>query len=185
MIDYSTVKFKCHQKTLISIITEYIGNPRKGAEIGVWVGRTSRRLLTAFENLHLYMVDSYKDENKFRLNDEYTMGTALLEAYEGTYEWAERRTLIIQHSLEAASLFKERSLDFCFIDAAHDYTSVKNDIDQWAPKVREDGLIIGHDYGSRLDEKGKFGVKRASNEYAKASHRPLRTAPGFIWFIVR
>jgi hypothetical protein len=37
------------------------------------------------------------------------------------------------------------SLSFCFIDAAHDYESVKRDLEAWGPKVRADGILAGHD----------------------------------------
>ena len=34
---------------------------------------------------------------------------------------------------------------FCFIDAAHDYDSVRKDIAAWKPKVKPDGVLAGHD----------------------------------------
>ncbi len=37
------------------------------------------------------------------------------------------------------------SLALCFIDAAHDYDSVKGDITAWLPKVRKGGILAGHD----------------------------------------
>ena len=50
-------------------------------------------------------------------------------------------------SLDAVSLYKDNSLDFIFIDAAHDYENVLNDIKSWYPKVKlGTGVIAGHDY---------------------------------------
>ena len=37
------------------------------------------------------------------------------------------------------------SLDFIFIDADHTYESVKKDIELWTPKVKHEGIILGHD----------------------------------------
>ncbi len=61
-------------------------------------------------------------------------------------------------SSESASGFEDRSLDFVYIDAAHDYTSVVKDIKAWLPKVKVGGTIAGHDYGSP-----NSGVKDAVN----------------------
>jgi hypothetical protein len=36
-------------------------------------------------------------------------------------------------------------LDFVFIDAAHDYNSVAEDIRMWHSKVNPGGFLIGHD----------------------------------------
>lgn len=61
-------------------------------------------------------------------------------------------------SWEAASLYDDQSLDFIFIDAAHDYESVKKDISAWLPKLKKNGIIAGHDYTSHI------GVKTAVDE---------------------
>lgn len=63
-------------------------------------------------------------------------------------------------SWEASRLYKDESLDFVFIDAAHDYDSVRKDISAWFPKVKTGGTIAGHDYKT-----SKHGVKRAVDEF--------------------
>jgi predicted O-methyltransferase YrrM len=56
-------------------------------------------------------------------------------------------TDIIGDSAQSAAQFPDNSLDFVFIDASHDYDSVKRDIKAWLPKVRKpNGIIAGHDY---------------------------------------
>ncbi len=47
-------------------------------------------------------------------------------------------------SLSAAAQFPTSFLDFCFIDASHDYDSLCADIHAWRPKVR--GILAGHDF---------------------------------------
>jgi hypothetical protein len=49
-------------------------------------------------------------------------------------------------SVEASKLYENESLDFVFIDGAHDYQSVKEDIEHWFPKVKRGGYIAGDDY---------------------------------------
>ena len=55
-------------------------------------------------------------------------------------------TPIKMESVEAAKLYEDESLDFVFIDAAHDYQNVKNDILAWYPKIKIGGKLGGHDY---------------------------------------
>ena len=62
-------------------------------------------------------------------------------------------------SLEASQLYQDRSLDFVFLDAAHDYENVKNDILSWYPKIKVGGWLAGHDYFLE-----HFGVKEAADE---------------------
>jgi len=49
-------------------------------------------------------------------------------------------------SSSAANLFENNSIDFVFIDANHNYESVKKDIQSWFPKVKNNGIISGHDW---------------------------------------
>ena len=70
-------------------------------------------------------------------------------------------TALRMESLDAASEFEDGSLDFVFIDASHDYENVIADIVAWYPKVKEGGVISGHDYPTWE------GVKKAVNEYFK------------------
>jgi predicted O-methyltransferase YrrM len=62
-------------------------------------------------------------------------------------------------SWDGANHYKDNSLDFVFIDAAHDYESVKKDINAWLPKIKNGGVIAGHDYAWCDD------VKKAVNEF--------------------
>lgn len=49
-------------------------------------------------------------------------------------------------SLEASQLYEDGQLDFVFLDGLHDYESVKKDITHWWPKIKEGGVLAGHDY---------------------------------------
>ena len=66
-------------------------------------------------------------------------------------------TPIRKPSTQAAKDFADRSIDIIFIDAAHEYEPVKEDIIAWLPKVKIGGILSGHDY---LHE----GVKKAVDE---------------------
>lgn len=72
-------------------------------------------------------------------------------------------------SVLSAQYFKDNFFSFVFIDAAHDYESVKEDIDAWWPKVEKGGILSGHDYGEPWPGvckavSGKFDIYHVKNE---------------------
>jgi hypothetical protein len=58
-----------------------------------------------------------------------------------------------------AGHFADDSLDFVYIDACHRYKKVKQDILAWLPKVKNGGVLAGHDY-----DPAHPGVVRAVEE---------------------
>jgi len=146
-----------------------------GAEIGVFRGECSGHLLEMHKGLKLYMIDMWSPNAYKGKGDD-----AATEPYRKIYEnecelnrssaefviekYKPRAEIIPLASLEAVELINFEELDFCFIDAAHDYESVKADIIAWLPKVKKGGWLIFHDYG--LFE----GVTRAVDEIFSHSH---------------
>jgi len=63
-------------------------------------------------------------------------------------------------SATAAELFNDQSVDAVYIDANHAYDFVKQDIEEWLPKIRPGGILGGHDYGDTKNP----GVSQAVNE---------------------
>lgn len=61
-------------------------------------------------------------------------------------------SLLIADSITASQLFADNSLSMVFLDAAHDYLSLKKDILAWLPKVRLGGIIGGDDIGVPNEE---------------------------------
>jgi hypothetical protein len=57
--------------------------------------------------------------------------------------------------------------DMIYIDAAHDYASVKGDLESYWPLLTENGVLIGDDYVQWP------GVTKAANEFAGEMGRPL------------
>ena len=73
-----------------------------------------------------------------------------------------------------AKFFADSSIDFCFIDACHDYENVRRDIDAWLPKMKPNGIIAGHDFIPHFD-----GVMKAVRETWPRGVRISNTA----WYV--
>ena len=77
--------------------------------------------------------------------------------------------IIRNFSYEGSLDFPDEYFDFIYIDAAHDYDSMVEDINAWWPKLKPGGIFSGHDYipDTRIWRGKKCEVYRAVNEFAE------------------
>lgn len=121
---------------------------KKGAEIGVLEGGYSEVLCQANPKLKLFCIDPWK---KAAFEPDQT-GIYSQKQFDAFNKAAKKRLakykcqIIKKESLKAASQFKDRSLDFVYIDGNHDFVNVANDLHAWAKKVKVGGIVAGHDY---------------------------------------
>lgn len=157
-----------------------------GAEIGVCKGYTSQALLTIFPNLFLYMVDVWKALPASSTDGLVTRETAhewYAEAKLKTNSMRTRRMIHHKTSVVASLCIVEGLLDFVYIDASHYFDDVLSDILFWWPKVREGGFISGHDYNGKKDQRGRWGVKKAVDLFAKSIDKRVREHRALVWSI--
>ncbi len=121
-----------------------------GAEIGVWEGSNADGMFKSLgsELKKLFLVDSY---------EPYIDGTqdGKCEPLQRDFSGSEKTAHSVlrdkpvvwlkKKSIEAAKEIEDNSLDFVYIDAAHQKSNVLEDIAVWLPKVKKGGLIGGHD----------------------------------------
>jgi predicted O-methyltransferase YrrM len=91
------------------------------------------------------------------------------------------RAIIHRKKSVDASIDVPDELDFVFIDADHSYEGCHSDIQAWAKKIRNDGLLCGHDYDN--SDYPQWGVKRAVDEYVAANGLTLVLGDNFTWFV--
>ena len=121
-----------------------------GAEIGVAQGEHSELLCKNIPNLKLYCVDIWE---RYKGYLEYT--NRITRYYEEAKEKLAPYNCILlkDFSMDAIKYFKNDSLDFVYIDGAHDFKNVADDVCEWSKKVRIGGVVYGHDFKR---SKGKY-----------------------------
>lgn len=146
-------------------MVERFPSDSKFVEIGSWKGKSSAfmavEIANSHKNIDFYCVDTWEGsvehqgrEELSKLFDIFQENMAPLDEY---------YTSMRMTSLNAVNHFEDKSLDFIFIDASHEYEDVKKDIKAWLPKVKPGGVIAGHDY--YVEGYDYFpGVKQAVNE---------------------
>lgn len=157
-------------------------------EIGSWKGRSAAcmavEIINSGKNIQLDCIDTWQGSEEHqagaKAEDQDVINGTLYEAFERNLQpIAGRYRAIRQASIDAVNLYPDASLDFIFIDAAHDYYSVYEDVSAWFPKVKSGGIVSGDDYGifSTVDQALKALLP-------KLGHTQLAVI-GKTWHIVK
>ena len=102
-----------------------------GVEVGSASGENAIAMLNGSKNLtQLYLVD----------NNPHGFIHKALKPFES------RAVLVVKPSVEASKDFPDKFFDYIYIDADHEFESVCQDIEVWMPKLKEHGIISGHDW---------------------------------------
>ena len=139
------------------MILKAVGEPDKGTEVGVYEGDMAEALRVAFPACELLLVDPWQE---WTPDDTYYQkhrrtGKLIKTDWDAIYKKTMNRMAALggfnrisrTTSKWAAHVAENKSQDFVFIDANHNYDDVLNDIGWWLPKIKRGGLICGHDYG--------------------------------------
>ena len=148
-----------------------------GAEVGVWKGGFSRRILRFAKPAALHLIDPWTVSKK----PEHTtawFGTENSPDMEAVYNdvralfAAEISAGVVKihrgFSGDVLKTFPEAFFDFVYLDGDHAYEAVKADLYAAYSRVKNGGLICGDDYS--LKGWWKDGVVRGVHDFV-ASHR--------------
>jgi hypothetical protein len=154
-----------HSLALIDIINEE--DFKKFAEIGVWKGRSCRRIL---KNTNL---DEYWAVDPWEVMEKEATG---VQRRREKWQWEEYHQFVCRLMVKrpqlrvlrmtselASALFPDGYFDLVYIDAIHTFERVNEDIGFWLPKVRKGGILAGHDYYT--GRKKVAGVKEAVDKW--------------------
>lgn len=151
-----------------------------GVEIGVQNGIFSKRILDSWtNNKKFYLVDvwaplkNYTDPANVPVEMQ---NECFLRTKARLSDFQEKTTFLKTFSANAAKIFRDQGVrfDFVYIDARHDYCSVKEDINLYYNLLKEGGIISGHDYFNHAKgydtcpngTKIEGAVQRAVDEFA-------------------
>lgn len=127
------------------------------AEIGVWEGAFSQRILNVCKPQTLHLIDPWEFMPEFRntcfgrLKNEHLMD----ERYEAVCRMFRNDPRVRIHratSQEALSQMPDHSLDWVYVDGNHNEPFVSQDIALCLQKVKPNGIICGDDYNWKAFE---------------------------------
>ena len=163
------------------------------AEVGVRAGEFSESILERWKGHRLISVDPWAEAPDDDYVDIANVGRKqhekLLEATQSRLaRFGERSSIWRMTGDEAAERVARHSLDFVYLDARHDQSSVERDLATWLPRVRPGGIIAGHDYlDGDFPPHGEFGVRSAVDAFFGRAglrvHATLADRPWVSWFV--
>ena len=143
-----------------------------GAEIGVWQGDFSARILSEATPARLHLIDPWQTADD-PIHETALYGSARGADMEAIYKSVVARfqdqvtedQIAIHRATasQAMARIDDASLDFVYIDGDHAYEAVRADLELAWRKVRTGGLVAVDDYAA-----GKWwgdDVIRATNEF--------------------
>jgi predicted O-methyltransferase YrrM len=132
---------------LFEQLTENINNKIKIAEIGVYQGKSTAMICVILINKGIDF--EYHAIDHFKGSLEHVKGLDYESIARRNLEpLMDRITIHVNDSVPQSKLFPDGYFDIVYIDASHDYESVKLDILSWLPKVKKGGYICGDDYST-------------------------------------
>lgn len=153
------------------------------AEVGVWFGHAvaymAQRAKDERRQARIFAIDTFEGSPKEKKHQEIVKqhGGSIYEAFQSNMKACGIASYIypvVNDSAFSAGYIAEM-MDFVFLDAEHEYMSVKQDIVTWWPWVKKGGIIAGHDYVSVWP-----GVCKAVDELI-----PGRTVERNVWYCMK
>ena len=146
-------------------LLQHLPKNGKGIEIGVLGGDWSELLLKHTDPEELVLSDTF-NSNDYPHEKRFTKKNH--EAYIKTKFSALGEKIKVMKGLswDTLSTFPDNHFDWVYVDAAHDYESVKKDLEQSYRCLKNDGYIVMNDY-IMFDHftKENYGVVQATNDF--------------------
>jgi hypothetical protein len=155
-------------------------------EIGVDMGSFSEMLFETVQPSEMHLLDPWETNHlgaRYKKNHMANMPTAYsniqsLQNIRDKYREEIKEGRVFTHQGYSFGLYKEFKdsyFDLVYIDGCHLYESVKNDIKNFLPKIKNGGLLSGHDYITKevvFEQENKeytndlgFGIMQAVDEF--------------------
>lgn len=148
------------------------------AEIGSWKGENALDILRNLPNIKtLYLIDPWEKYDKYNKKEVNELNDCFKGTLKRLKKYKHKIKIIKKYSSEAVDDLPD-NLDFIYIDANHKYEYAKQDMELYYEKVRNGGVLAGHDISWWP------GVSKAFCEFStKRGLDPL--IRGMDWMVVK
>lgn len=126
----------------LALLCNEVGLWRNAVEVGTDCGWYAAEFLSRWCGERLWCVDTWQPYPGM----PYDRSGDMAMAVHNLAPYRQRVKLYRADSVEAAKLCNAPApMQFIYIDGAHDYASVKRDLEAWWPRLSRPGIFAGHD----------------------------------------
>jgi predicted O-methyltransferase YrrM len=133
----------------IDMLQKLVGEIELGStmiEIGSFMGESTFLFASTSYFNKIYSIDPYDGDDMGLKHLDLPNWDFIREQYKTNLRYFDFIEQIEDYSSNVIDKFQDKSIDFVYIDGNHSYDSVKNDIEIFLPKIKDGGIIGGHDY---------------------------------------
>jgi hypothetical protein len=153
-----------------------------GAEIGVWQGDFSARILESIQPKLLYLIDPWQIAGGDKSSAWYGDGQQTQHGMDGVYNNVLKRfskpieagqvAIVRAASATGLTSVADGALDWVYVDGDHTFDGVMTDLKLALQKVRKGGVVAGDDYG--IKGWWNHGVTRAVHQTLAEANGSLK-----------
>lgn len=130
-------------RNMVRVFREFHGRDPYICEVGSWAGKSA--IVMAAAGARVHCIDTWEGSKNDQGCEQYDGSQGKpLDVFLRNIAGYPTITHNIMRSPDAADMFEDQEFDIVYIDAEHDYDSVRADIEAWRPKARY--VLAGHDY---------------------------------------
>lgn len=155
---------------------EYFPNDSVGMEIGAFKGEFSKLILKIIQPTEFHLIDVwwllygehypdwgiYTDYGNLKTKDAYQQTLNNINGFEDTCK------VHVGNDLKIIYKFPDHYFDWVYIDSSHNYEHTINELFLLDSKLKENGLLTGHDWQPDV-EHIHHGVYKAVVEFCEAT----------------
>lgn len=161
-----------HRSELNKVLEHY-GMLGEAVEVGVAEGRYSAEILS-WGITKLYLVDIWETHQFFgdASSPQDWHDKNLRVTKESVKDYLDKVVFLKGLSVEMALQIPDNTLGFVYLDACHTYEAVLADLNAYLPKLKQGGIMAGHDYLCK-----DYGVEQAVHEFCQQHGYEVNTIP--------
>ena len=165
-----------------------------GVELGVFKGEFAKHILQIVRPKELHLIDpwwkvygerypdweDYTDFGRLKTRDAFEAAKKIIEKFDRK----KVSVIHIEDDLEYLEKADDNYFDWAYLDTTHKYRHTMKELELLRYKIKDGGMIVGHDYANNPDHI-HYGVYKAVNEFCDKYNWKVVKTDRFCQFCIK